>query len=212
AREINDSGEVAMNFDLWGGGGVWRSPGDTVEWQPLLNQCCTPPTFGLRLNNAGNGAGVALLSRSSMVEAFLPAGLDPADVERACDPAGCGGLLLVDSTGTSSFVALLGWNDYFGNLGDLNDSGVMVGQAGRYEVLGAGKGNYLFEEAAFIASQDYGLMYLDEMVDPALGLPDGVKLVDALAINNLNQVIAVGSDGMSYLLTPVPLPAAVWLF
>jgi hypothetical protein len=214
--DVNDAGEVALNFDLWplpsgsvfGGGGIWRSATDTVPWQELPGECCGSAAWDGQVNNSGFGAGIALLARSPLLEPELPPGLDPS--EFVC-PQGCGGLLLMGPDGQAQYVALLGWNDYFGQLNDLNDLNAMVGEAGRYSVLGSGQRNYSFETAAFIASPDFGLKYLDELIDPAMGLPQGVKLVDALALNNRNQVIALGSDGGSYLLTPVPGPATVWL-
>jgi hypothetical protein len=210
--DINDAGEVALSFDLWnnvyGGGGVWRSPGDTVEWQGLPGECCTSASFNGQLNELGFGAGIALLAQSPLTEAGLPPGLDAN--EFIC-PNGCGGLLLMSPDGEAEYVGLLGWNDYLGAANDLNDRNMLVGRAGRYAVLGPGQGNFSFEEAAFLASTEFGIKYLDELIDPSMGLPQGVKLVDALALNNRNEVIALGSDGGSYLLTPVPVPAAAWL-
>ena len=54
-------------------------------------------------------------------------------------------------------------------------------------------------------------IYLDgQMVDlnslliPTSGVPGGVRLSNAVAINDFEQIVSIGSDGNSYLLSPVP--------
>jgi len=43
-------------------------------------------------------------------------------------------------------------------------------------------------------------------LDQFVALPEGVRLEVALAINERGQVIAQGSDGMAWLLTPRAAP------
>jgi probable HAF family extracellular repeat protein len=78
--------------------------------------------------------------------------------------------------------------------GDINDSGVVVG----YSTI-VGNTN---PHAMVFGRNGEGMQDLNSLAQ----LPSGVTLFDATAINNAGQILAHGTNGQVWLLTPVPEP------
>ena len=90
----------------------------------------------------------------------------------------------------------------------LNDAGTVVGTS--QNALGPG-----FEAQAFIWQESTGMLDLNELIDPNDPLASTLILQQAVDINENGQILASGivggGDFGSFVLTPVPLPGAVWL-
>lgn len=98
--------------------------------------------------------------------------------------------------GTMQDLGTFGGRDSYGN--SVNASGDVVGYA--YDSSS--------QQLAFI-HDGTGMFDLNTLV---VGGISGFKLYGAEDINDVGQILVNGTNGHSYILTPVPVPAAAWLF
>lgn len=96
------------------------------------------------------------------------------------------------------------WLD-LGTAGKQFSTAVGINNAG--QVVGYAFDQGIQNSRAFLYANG-SLSFLDTLVDPSLGL----TFTDSSAINQLGQIIVNATNGHSYLLSPVPEPAAVVLF
>ncbi|MES2206703.1 MAG: hypothetical protein V4525_07900 [Pseudomonadota bacterium] len=82
----------------------------------------------------------------------------------------------------------------------INDSGKVVGEFSVREFLGY---NRITETpGAFLYTPGKGMQDLKNLIDPS----SGITLAAAYDINNADQIVAQGTNGRAYLLSPTPEP------
>ena len=214
---INNTGQVtgASNVVIFGS---LRVAGFVTGANGVGVAAAATPTLALRggldINASGQIAGLSINSRASFTdsngtttEIALPITLS-SEARAINDLGQVVGIRDVGDL-TQSFITAPGGTELraLGTLGgstfarDINNAGQVVGTSNVNEprILGP---------RAFITGPDgIGITDLNSLVTFANRLP--VTFTEASAINDSGQIAAIGSNGRSYLLTPVPEPAAL---
>lgn len=218
AYGINNAGQVtgASNVIYFGS---LRVAGFVTGANGVGMLAATTPTLalkgGLAINESGQIAGLSINNRASFTESnggttteiALPINLR-SEARAINDLGQVVGSRDVDDL-TQSFITAPGGTELraLGTLGgstfarDINNGGQVVGTSNVNEPRISGP-------RAFITGPDgVGITDLNSLVTFGNRLP--VTFTEASAINDSGQIAALGSNGRSYLLTPVPEPAAL---
>lgn len=224
ANSINNDGKV-----VGGGGAFGPFVNDSGTFEPL-----TGITTARQINDNDEVAGRLLFDSIYYHAALLPLGGSAIDLgvlpgDQYSEAQGLNNL--GQSVGysrpdlSSNTYRAFVWRDSGSGIQELlplvptddfvqaqaiNDAGFAVGFSGKAT-------GFAIETTAAMWEQDGTVFDLNDLIDPADPYADTLNLTYAVDINQQGQILALGLgddifDQQSFILTPVPLPAAAWLF
>lgn len=186
-------------------GFVWDS--DTVTEIPFVPQGINELDVIIG-RGPGGGATRAVLWDQGSIQTLEPLSGDASSFGEDINDAGSA----VGSSGTSDVITPVRWENGIVDALPL-PAGTSIGAARSINNDGDSVG---FADEIAVLWQDGGVHILDSLIDPEDPL-SGIRFYGALDINDHGQILVIGGEAMDpgfhgYVLTPVPLPAAIWLF
>ena len=198
AGAVNDNGQVVGNFAA----GIYNISTSTIS---PLGTLAGSYTAGYGINNAGQVVGLSYLADNQTYHAFLWNGTVMKDLgtlggtnSQAKGINGTGQIVGVSDVGGGVSHAFLYSGGLMSNLGgtlggtnsqadSINSSGQIVGWA---NTAGGAQHAFLFSSGTMVD------------LNTLVSLASGGYLLEATGINDIGQIVANGSDGHAYLLTP----------
>jgi probable HAF family extracellular repeat protein len=207
--DINDSGHVT-------GGAEVRSGESHVFLYSGGSMADLGPGEGTAINNSGQITGGASVG-SGYVHAFLYSGGSRTDLGTLGGGSSVG--LDINDRGQVTGISDIDGasHAFLYSGGTMTDLGTLGGRYSEGWAINASGQVTGMAETAMIGSQRHAFLYSDGIMYDlndhiSDGLPPGVYLGIAGAINDRGWIVATGNDHISYVLQPVPEPGSLALF